>query len=394
MACIVSPTMEKPLKSVTITDVYDIASAIGNDFERLIETFGAEPLSGLVPKVINVLEQLEHLAAQNQKEQDQMAELRYAVEKLQMEKTVKAEERAKYEKELEAIEESWRSETKELVTTVEKLQKDNKKLMQQLSNSQAAWENRNTKDNEKDAGDQLLGKMTEIIDKQREEIRNLQKEVKQKNVYVETLQGQLERLARLNADFKRRNSLTQRHAQSLIAEKVDLQAQLHDKEQQITVIRDRLQQESLDSPTSPTLEDIDQWHQKLTLEGKMVIDLKDPNRPRFTMNELRDVLQERNELKTKLIEVEEELLQYRPPLSDEEEVLPVQGPINREPDDKLHPDRFDSGIRKLKILSFEKKSFSIELFKAYGTLALYLCDLSIIAGLVDYEKKSFYTKLT
>lgn len=98
MACIVSPTMEKPLKGVTITDVYDIASDIGNDFERLIETFGAEPLSSLVPKVINILEQLEHLAAQNQKEQDQMAELRYAVEKLQMEKTVKAEERAKYEK--------------------------------------------------------------------------------------------------------------------------------------------------------------------------------------------------------------------------------------------------------------------------------------------------------
>lgn len=88
--------------------------------------------------------------------------------------------------ELEAIEDSWRTETKELVTTVEKLQKDNKKLTQQLSNSQAAWE-KTSKENEKDAGDELLGKMSEIIDKQREEIRNLQKEVKQKNIYVETV---------------------------------------------------------------------------------------------------------------------------------------------------------------------------------------------------------------
>ena len=46
--------------------------------------------------------------------------------------------------------------------------------------------------------------------------------------------------------------------------------------------------------------------------GKIVIDLADPNRPRFTLNELRQVLTERNELKTKLIEVEEELHNYKP----------------------------------------------------------------------------------
>ena len=54
------------------------------------------------------------------------------------------------------------------------------------------------------------------------------------------------------------------------------------------------------------------FEEKLTLEGKMVVDLKDPNRPRFTLNELRDVLQERNELKTKLIDVEEELKTFKP----------------------------------------------------------------------------------
>lgn len=44
----------------------------------------------------------------------------------------------------------------------------------------------------------------------------------------------------------------------------------------------------------------------------MLIDMKDPDRPRFTLHELREVLQERNELKTKLIEVEEELHFYKP----------------------------------------------------------------------------------
>lgn len=52
--------------------------------------------------------------------------------------------------------------------------------------------------------------------------------------------------------------------------------------------------------------------QNMSMIGKMVIDMKDPDRPRFTMKELKTVLMERNELKAKLIEVEEELIAFRP----------------------------------------------------------------------------------
>ncbi|XP_060039891.1 RILP-like protein 2 isoform X1 [Erinaceus europaeus] len=44
---------------------------------------------------------------------------------------------------------------------------------------------------------------------------------------------------------------------------------------------------------------------------KMVVDLTDPNRPRFTLQELRDVLQERNTLKSQLLVVQEELQCYK-----------------------------------------------------------------------------------
>ncbi|CAD7674495.1 unnamed protein product [Nyctereutes procyonoides] len=44
---------------------------------------------------------------------------------------------------------------------------------------------------------------------------------------------------------------------------------------------------------------------------KMVVDLTDPNRPRFTLQELRDVLQERNKLKSQLMVVQEELQCYK-----------------------------------------------------------------------------------
>lgn len=43
----------------------------------------------------------------------------------------------------------------------------------------------------------------------------------------------------------------------------------------------------------------------------MVVDLTDPNRPRFTLQELRDVLQERNKFKSQLLLVQEELQCYR-----------------------------------------------------------------------------------
>lgn len=52
--------------------------------------------------------------------------------------------------------------------------------------------------------------------------------------------------------------------------------------------------------------------QQLSLgPDKMVIDLTDPNRPRFTLQELRDVLQERNQLKAQLLVVQEELQCYK-----------------------------------------------------------------------------------
>lgn len=44
---------------------------------------------------------------------------------------------------------------------------------------------------------------------------------------------------------------------------------------------------------------------------KLVIDMKDPNRPRFTMQELKEVLQERNQLKAQLLLAQEELQFYK-----------------------------------------------------------------------------------
>ncbi|XP_072289364.1 RILP-like protein 2 isoform X1 [Eucyclogobius newberryi] len=45
--------------------------------------------------------------------------------------------------------------------------------------------------------------------------------------------------------------------------------------------------------------------------NQLLVDLTDPNRPRFTMQELKEVLQERNQLKAQLMVAQEELQLYR-----------------------------------------------------------------------------------
>lgn len=45
--------------------------------------------------------------------------------------------------------------------------------------------------------------------------------------------------------------------------------------------------------------------------NQLLVDLSDPNRPRFTMQELKEVLQERNQLKAQLMVAQEELQLYK-----------------------------------------------------------------------------------
>ena len=61
------------------------------------------------------------------------------------------------------------------------------------------------------------------------------------------LQTRIDQLTKLNADHHRRSSLTRRQAQQLIEDKAELQALLHDRDQEIARIRDRLKRYSRDA---------------------------------------------------------------------------------------------------------------------------------------------------
>lgn len=126
------------IDDIGVVDVYDLASDIGKEYEKIIDRFGTEAATGLMPKIINTLELLEALATKNERENVTIQELKDRIAQLESEKTEKAEFRRRFEKELEMIEEQWRTETNDLADLVSSLQEENKRLIKQTQDLQSS----------------------------------------------------------------------------------------------------------------------------------------------------------------------------------------------------------------------------------------------------------------
>lgn len=84
--------------TLSSVDVYELASVIGSQFEKLIDSYGPDSVANLMPTVIRVLEHLEELSKFSESERAETVELKFTIERLLAEKKLKAEERVKYEK--------------------------------------------------------------------------------------------------------------------------------------------------------------------------------------------------------------------------------------------------------------------------------------------------------
>lgn len=91
-------SMESNLNDLSVVEVYDLASDIGRECEKIIDEYGAAAVSQLIPKVINALEKLEYLASQNERENSTMEELNHRIHCLETEKNEKAEYRKRFDK--------------------------------------------------------------------------------------------------------------------------------------------------------------------------------------------------------------------------------------------------------------------------------------------------------
>ncbi|KAM5199461.1 RILP-like protein 1 isoform 1-T1 [Hipposideros larvatus] len=343
--------LEKNVAELTVMDVYDIASLVGHEFERVIDQHGCEAIARLMPKVVRVLEILEVLVSRHHVAPE-LDELRLELDRLRLERMDRIEKERKHQKELELVEDVWRGEAQDLLSQIAQLQEENKQLMTNLSHKDVSFSEEEFQKHEgmSERERQVMKKLKEVVDKQRDEIRAKDRELGLKNEDVEALQQQQTRLMKINHDLRHRITVVEAQGKALIEQKVELEADLQTKEQEmgslraeLGKLRDRLQGElSQNGEEGPETE---LGGEECVSEAeKVAMDLKDPNRPRFTLQELRDVLHERNELKSKVFLLQEELAYYKSEEIEEENRILQPPPIAHQ---RMSPQP-ESGIRRLK----------------------------------------------
>lgn len=86
------------IDNISVVDVYDIATTIGSELERIIDTHGVDSVTTLLPKVVGALELLEAMAGKNEQENILVQELNDRIAKLECDKKEKAAFRERSQK--------------------------------------------------------------------------------------------------------------------------------------------------------------------------------------------------------------------------------------------------------------------------------------------------------
>lgn len=121
-------------------------------------------------------------------------------------------------------------------------------------------------------------------------------------------------------NFRRKQILAQNQIEKMVKAKAELECTVTEKEHQLNLIKEKLHTRSLqeDDNTSAIVDEMRQRRaselitsssarQAQDLKNMLIIDSKDPNRPRFTLRELEKVLMEKNQLTVKLDQTKDEL---------------------------------------------------------------------------------------
>ncbi|XP_051765760.1 RILP-like protein 1 isoform X3 [Ctenopharyngodon idella] len=348
--------LEKNVADLTVMDVYDIAAVVGQEFERIIDQYGCEALSRLMPKVVRVLEILEVMVSRNSISPE-TEELRLELDRLRLERMDRLEKEKKHKKELELVEDVWRGEAQDLLSQIAQLQEENKTLLNNLSVKECPMTEEDIQKQEgmTERERQVMKKLKEVVDKQRDEIRAKDRELTLKNEDVEALQQQLNRLMKINHDLRHKITVVEAQGKALIEQKVELEAsgqarqqELGNLRQEVVRLKERLKEQGkISAETEEPVGPPSPAQEALCDDDMSNLDPKDPNRPRFTLQELRDVLHERNELKAKVFMLQEEIAYYRSEEQEEE-----TGPSLPDPSPTLRPSsrsnfQPESGIKRL-----------------------------------------------
>ncbi|XP_071944981.1 RILP-like protein 1 isoform X2 [Antedon mediterranea] len=329
------------MSELTVVDVHGIAADIGEELKKQIEDYGSEAVTDLMPLIIRVLEQLESCVRTLETRSGESEEGKERISVLMNENAKKTAEIARLKAEVNKVEQAWREESKELLEEITEIQSENETIKGILQTRDGIANREKLAERQEI---QMITKLKEAVDRQRDQLRAKDNEIQQRLQDADALQEQVARLAKVNQQLRRKSELLASQAKSVIKEKTEMQTKLEALAQDMG--RHGIEIETVQHTSVPEESNGVEFDQP---DGKIVIDLRDPNRPRFTLKELQTVLQERDELKFRTLELEDELESYRPVedsfILSTEQVTP---PKKTE----------DSGIRKFFQLIFSPKSKS------------------------------------
>ncbi|XP_060928928.1 RILP-like protein 1 isoform X2 [Limanda limanda] len=309
---------DKCCSALTLDDVYEIAKLIGAEVERLIDGYGKESVLGLVPRIVRVLELLESFASRNLAHKLKEEELLKTFEAIQLQQQQQqhrkrgggkdggSSEEDRHEQEQQQKEQQqWSRRCEELQVQVQQLQEDREELHSRLKGSHAQEDRVQRQERE------VMLKLKQVVDKQRDKLRAKGQEITTISKEAEALQEQLDRFMKMNAELRHKQDVLQTQLKSTVERKADMEADLKEKSKEIENLQAQLDRSNSNSPSSPS-----QTAREST--EKTTGDQKDPDRPCFTKKEVRDIICERNELKTNLFLVQEELNYYQREILNEE----------------------------------------------------------------------------
>ncbi|XP_033106935.1 RILP-like protein 1 isoform X4 [Anneissia japonica] len=326
------------MSELTVVDVHGIAADIGEELKKLIEDYGSESVTDLMPLIIRVLEQLESCVRNLETRSGESEEGKERIIVLMNENAKKTAEIARLKGEVNKVEQAWREESRELLEEITELQSENETFKCILKERDGVADRQKfiigwPKPVAERQEIQMITKLKEAVDRQRDQLRAKDNEIQQRLQDTDALQQQVARLAKVNQQLRRKSELLASQAKSVIKEKTEMQTKLEALAQDMG--RHGIEIETMQQNIVPEEMNGSSFDE---CEGKIIIDPKDPNRPRFTLKELQTVLQERDELKFRTMELEDELQGYRP--SEDPYILATE----QVTPPKRHE---DSGIRKL-----------------------------------------------
>ncbi|KAM6296710.1 rab-interacting lysosomal protein [Aegotheles albertisi] len=285
------PLWRTPPARLAPPHIYRMAGALGAELRRLSARFGPEAVAGLVPPVVRLLELLEALVAPAGTDGEAAAP------------AAGRQETEDPEQQL------WDAECREraLHGRLAHLEEQNRQLMGQLVENQHQEDSTARKERE------VMLRLKEVVDKQRDELRAQAHEIVCKSRDTEALQEQLHRFMAMNEDLRHKVAVVQAQLKSTLEKKSDLEAAMLQTQREMSR-RNRTTSEIQQPKPSPEGAPVpveEPQHQDMG---------RSPAHCCFSKEELQQILQERNELKTNLFLVQEELAYYQRELLNEERV--------------------------------------------------------------------------